>query len=196
MKNRNEKILDFLFEVNNFKLIDRKSYVTESGRRETDAEHAWHMSIFAICLLKELSSDVNLGRTLELIAIHDLVEIYAGDVFAYDDVGHQTKEENESKAAVKLFGILPSDLQQYFMDCWKEFEAGVTMEARYAQAMDKLQGFTQQIIAEGRTWKEEGISKTQTLKRTKVPSSFDPALAKIVEVLYQMGTEKKLWLKD
>lgn len=109
-------ILDFLLLTDRFKTIERKGYIADGSRRETDAEHTWHMGLFALLLHKELSFDVDIGRVLTLVLIHDLVEIHAGDTYAYDDAGCAGQAEREALAAEKLFAELPADLGAVFMN--------------------------------------------------------------------------------
>ncbi len=142
-------ILDFLLLTDRFKTIERKGYIADGSRRETDAEHTWHMGLFALLLHKELGFDVDLGHVLTLVLIHDLVEIHAGDTYAYDDAGCAGQAEREAEAARKLFAELPADLGASLHDWWREFEEGATPEARFAKAIDRLQGFSQNYNSGG-----------------------------------------------
>jgi putative hydrolase of HD superfamily len=186
-------ILDFLLLTDRFKTIERKGYIADGSRRETDAEHTWHMGLFALLLHKEMGFDVDLGRVLTLVLIHDLVEIHAGDTYAYDDAGCAEQAEREAEAARKLFAELPADLGASLHDWWREFEEGATPEARFAKAIDRLQGFSQNYNSGGRAWRENGISRERTYQRTALPIAVDPALKTIVEVLYSRADAEKLW---
>ena len=186
-------ILDFLLLTDRFKTIERKGYIADGSRRETDAEHTWHMGLFALLLHKELGFEVDLGHVLTLVLIHDLVEIHAGDTYAYDDAGCAGQAEREAEAARKLFTELPADLGAGLHDWWREFEEGATPEARFAKAIDRLQGFSQNYNSGGRAWRENGISRERTYQRTALPISVDPSLRAIVEELYDRADAEKLW---
>src|SRR3954468_23381577 len=126
---RLKRILDFLLLTDRFKTIERKGYIADGSRRENDAEHTWHMGLFALLLHKELGFDVDLGRVLTLVLVHDLVEIHAGDTYAYDDAASTGQAEREIAAAELLFANLPDDLGASLHAWWQEFEAGETPEA-------------------------------------------------------------------
>jgi len=186
-------ILDFLLLTDSFKTIERKGYIADGSRRETDAQHTWHMGLFALLLHKELGFEVDLGRVLTLILVHDLVEIHAGDTYAYDDAACVGQVEREIAAAERLFAELPADLGAKLHGWWREFEAGVTPEARFAKAVGRRQGFAQNYNSGGRAWRENGISRDRTYQRTALPISVDPALKAIVEELYSRADDEKLW---
>lgn len=186
-------ILDFLLLTDRFKTIERKGYIADGSRRETDAEHTWHMGLFALLLHKELSFDVDIGHVLTLVLIHDLVEIHAGDTYAYDDAGCAGQAEREAIAAEKLFAELPADLGASLHGWWREFEDGETPEARFAKAIDRLQGFSQNYNSGGKAWRENGISRERTYQRTALPISVDPSLRVIVEELYSRADVEELW---
>ena len=146
---RLKHILDFLLLTDRFKTIERKGYIADGSRRETDAEHTWHMGLFALLLHKELGFDVDLGRVLTLVLVHDLVEIHAGDTYAYDDVGCAGQAEREIAAAERLFAELPADLGASLHDWWREFEAGETPEARFAKADRPASGLCPELQFRG-----------------------------------------------
>lgn len=138
---RIEKILFFLQEVDNLKKEKRASYLSKGGRNESVAEHTWHMAMFALLLEADVNIDIDIAHVLKLILIHDLVEVYAGDTFVYDTDSCKTKKQREEKAAKKLFGLLPEDLGHLLSNWWQEFELVQTPEAKFADALDKLQAF-------------------------------------------------------
>jgi putative hydrolase of HD superfamily len=193
---RYKRIIDFLFLVDQVKNIERAGYVGGEDRHENDAEHMWHTALWAMLLHREIGFSVDLGHVLSLILVHDLVEIYAGDTYAYDEKGVTTQNDRELKAAKKLFSQLPEDLGTWLHDLWQEFEAAKTPEARFAKALDHLQGFSQNCISMGRSWKENGISRERTFSRTELPHRTDPALAEIVESLYEIADNINAWPKE
>jgi len=186
-------ILHFLETIDRFKTIYRANYLSEQSRHENDAEHTWHMAMFALLLQKELSIEIDIEHTLKLILTHDLVEIYAGDTPAFDEAGHLDKEEREERAAHSLFAQLPEDLRTQIYDWWKEFEACRTPEARYARAVDKLQSFAQNVFSQGRNWRENGVRAEKSRVINGAAREFDPALTQAFELLYQRAVDEQLW---
>lgn len=186
-------ILWFLETIDKFKTVYRATYIGEQSRHENDAEHTWHMAMFALLLHQELSIEVNIEHALKLILTHDLVEIYAGDTFAYDVAGNQDKEEREERAAQALFAQLPEDLRTQIYCWWREFEECKTPEARYARAVDKLQAFAQNVFTQGRNWRERGVTMEQSLAYNRAERDFDPALTQTFELLYQRAASERIW---
>jgi putative hydrolase of HD superfamily len=186
-------IVDFLLLADRLKTVERMGIVPGAGRRETVAEHCWHMALTALLLERELGFAVDLGRTLALVAVHDLVEILAGDTYAYDQAGVAGQAEREEAAAATLFGTLPDDLAALVDGLWREFEAGETPEARLAKACDRLQGFMQNVAAEGAVWKANGIDRARTRIRTDYPRSVDPAIDAIIDLLYARADAGRMW---
>lgn len=178
------QILDFLLYCDRFKQIERRNLLADASRRETDAEHAWHLALYALLLHGELGFEADLGQTLALIAVHDLVEILAGDTFAYDEAGVAGQAEREEAAAAELFGRLPDDLRDRVEGWWREFEAGQTPEARFARALDRLQPFALNVASGGFAWREHKVTRAQTERRVAETRSADPALAALVDHLY------------
>src|SRR5436190_4162808 len=129
----------FLVEADRLKTVLRRTPLTDNSRLENSAEHSWHLALAALALREHAPADVDLARVLELVVVHDLVEIDAGDTFAYDPQAHVTKAERERVAAERLFGMLPSDQRESFRALWDEFEAQATSESKYANALDRFQ---------------------------------------------------------
>lgn len=188
------KILSFLETVDSFKTVYRAAYLCNHSRHESDAEHTWHTSLFALLLHQELSCNVDIAHVLKLILIHDLVEIYAEDTFLHDVAGYHDKSVRVA-AANKLFAILPDDLQTLVHGWWQEFEAQETTEAQFAQAMDRLQGFAQNLFGGGRVWQERQVTEAMSRKRNQEAIAFDPAIADVFQILYQKATQEQLWTK-
>lgn len=183
---RLQRILDFLEFADRFKFVERRGYLTGGERRENDAEHCWHMALVAMVLHGELEdpASVDLGKALRLILVHDLVEIEAGDTYAYDDAAIEGQEEREQRAADRIFGLLPDDLGAELRALWEEFEARETPEARFAKACDNFQGFMQNVISGGRAWRENGVGREDTRRRTDFPRTVDPAFDALLSRLY------------
>ena len=156
----------FLVEADKLKTIVRRTPLTDGSRLENSAEHSWHLALAAIALA-EYVPGVDMQRVLELLAVHDLVEIDAGDTFAYDPDGrvHASKAERERAAAARVFGLLPTDEAARLRARWDEFEAMLSPEARYANALDRLQALLQNMSAGGGSWREYHVTRGQVLAR-------------------------------
>lgn len=135
---RLEQQIQFIREVDKVKNIYRQSYLADGQRKENDAEHSWHITLMAV-LLQEYVPGVDLKKVMIMVLIHDLVEIDAGDTYAYDSAGAETKRAREVKAAGRIFGLLPEEQGQYFRDLWEEFEEYETQDAKYAHLLDNFQ---------------------------------------------------------
>jgi putative hydrolases of HD superfamily len=158
--------ISFISEADKLKTVIRRTPLADGARLENSAEHSWHLALAAMALV-EYAPGVDLGRVLELVTVHDLVEIDAGDTFAYDPDGsvHRTKADRERAAADRVFGLLPSDQAARLRARWEEFEAMQSAEARYANALDRLQALLQNMNAGGGSWREYGVSRAQVLAR-------------------------------
>src|SRR5262245_6815693 len=142
----------FLIQADQLKTILRRTPLIDNSRLENSAEHSWHLALAALALSEHATGGVDLGRVLRLVVIHDLVEIDAGDTFAYDPAAHATKEERERAAADRLFGLLPADQDVSFRAMWDEFEAQVTPESRFANALDRFQALLLNSQSGGGSW--------------------------------------------
>ncbi|WP_294468173.1 HD domain-containing protein [uncultured Anaerofustis sp.] len=166
-KNRIDKQFEFFREIDKEKFIERQTYLTGAKRRENDAEHAWHMAVMTFLLSEYANEEIDVLRTIKMLLIHDIVEIDAGDTFAYDKEGQKSQREREEKAAKRIFGLLPSDQGEKLMDLWEEFETGETKEARFAHTMDNIQPMMLNAANDGKSWQEWGVKLDQILNRNK-----------------------------
>ena len=166
----------FLVEADKLKTIIRRTPLTNNSRLENSAEHSWHLALAALALREHAPADLDLARVLELVAIHDLVEIDAGDTFAYDLAAHATKAERERAAADRIFGLLPPDQGGRLYQLWEEFEAGSTPESRYANALDRLQALLQNMEAGGGSWTAYQVTRPQVLARMAPVESALPGV--------------------
>lgn len=162
---RLERQIGFLIEIDKLKNVFRRSYLMDNDRRENSAEHSWHVVLLATVLAEYANKEIDLLRVLKMLAIHDIVEIDAGDTFCYDEEGLRDKEEREEKAAHRLFGLLPEDQESELQRLWQEYEAGLTPESRFANAMDRLMPLLHNYHTEGRAWQEGGVDSGQVLAR-------------------------------
>jgi putative hydrolase of HD superfamily len=184
MPDRIDSMLDFLVLADRFKTVERRSYIADGSRRENSAEHSWHMALCALLMADEIAGKVDIGRVLSMVLVHDLVEIYAGDAFAYDPKARAEAVEKEEAAARRLFGSLPPDLGARLDGLWREFEAHATPEARLAYACDRFQGFLQVYLSDGKSWAEAKVTREMTRARTKPARETDPFIEALVERVY------------
>lgn len=163
---RLEQQLQFIREVDKVKNIFRQTYLADGKRKENDAEHSWHIALMAV-LLQEYVEDVDLAKVMTMVLIHDLVEIDAGDTYAYDAEEAQTKREREVAGAERIFGLLPENQRLYFRELWEEFEAYQTPEAKYAHLLDNFQPLLLNDASGGISWAEHCVKKSQIYKRNE-----------------------------
>lgn len=166
-KERLKKQLDFVLEIDKVKNIYRQTYLADGNRKENDAEHSWHLALMAVLLSEYSNEPVDLSRVVPMVLAHDLVEIDAGDTYAYDAAGAATKEERETKAADRIYGLLPEDQGKWLRELWDEFEAYETPEAKFAHVLDNCQPLFLNDASDGRSWTEHGVKKSQIYKRNR-----------------------------
>ncbi len=165
--NRFQKQLEFILEIDREKSIYRQTHITGYARRENDAEHAWHMAVMIYLLKEYANEDFDVARAMIMALIHDVVEIDAGDTYAYDEAALATKDEREKAAADRIFGILPDDQRDALRELFEEFEAGETPEAKFARTMDNFQPLLLNDSNDGGDWREHGVTKSQVTRRQK-----------------------------
>lgn len=165
--NRLEKQLQFILEIDKVKKIIRQTPLSDASRKENDAEHSWHIALMAYLLQEYVEEPVEVSKVMLMVLIHDLVEIDAGDTYAYDEEGAKTKDERERKAADHIFGMLPEDQGMYLKALWEEFEAYETAEAKYAHMLDNFQPLLLNDAAGGISWTEHQVKKSQIYKRNE-----------------------------
>ena len=166
-KGRIDKQFEFLLEADKEKFIQRKTLKSDGETFENDAEHAWHMAIMCLLLGEYANEDIDLLKTISMILIHDVVEIDAGDTYAYDDAGKKSQRERELKAAERLLGLLPDDQGKQFRALWEELEAGKTAEARFAHTMDNVQPAMLNNSTDGKRWAKNKVKLSRILERNK-----------------------------
>ena len=162
---RLDQLFDFFREIDKEKFIGRQTYLTDGARRENDAEHAWHMAIMTILLSEYANEEIDVLKTVTMLLIHDLVEIDAGDTYAYDEEGKKTQAAREAKAAERIYGLLPADQGAKLLALWREFEEQRTPEAKFARTMDCIQPLMLNDATDGKSWLEHGVKLSQVLER-------------------------------
>ena len=162
-----EKQVAFIKEIDKLKYIQRKTRLFNSERHENDAEHSWHLAMMAIVLAEHSDKPVDILKVIKMVLIHDIVEIDAGDTFIYDSTKNHTNTEEELKAAERIFGILPPAQAEEFIEIWKEFEDGITDEAKFAKSMDRFEPLLQNTSNQGGTWAEFDVPFEKVYEKKK-----------------------------
>lgn len=175
---RLQRQITFCNEIDKEKFIKRQTYCTDFQKKENDAEHAWHMAVMAMFLSEYANEEIDLLRTIEMLLIHDLVEIDAGDTYAYDEKARETQPVREKGAADRIFHLLPQDQAEWLYKLWSEFEKGETPEAKFAHTMDNFQPIMLNAATDGKAWEERGIHLKQVLDRNKNTAAGSNALWK------------------
>lgn len=155
----------FICEIDGLKQVFRQTYLRDGSRKENDAEHSWHLAVMAIVLGEYAGKDIDVLRVVSMVLIHDIVELDAGDTFAYDSAGNATRRERELAAADRIFNILPSEQASYFRSLWDEFEACVTPEAEFAHTLDNIQPMMLNDASGAKAWREHKVKLSQILDR-------------------------------
>jgi putative hydrolase of HD superfamily len=166
----------FLVEADKLKTILRRTPLVDASRLENSAEHSWHLGLAAMVLAEYAPAGVAIGRVLELVTVHDLVEIDAGDTFAYDPEHALTKTARERAAADRIFGLLPPADGAHLRALWEEFEAHETPEARFANALDRFQALLLNMHSGGGSWTAHGVRRSQVLVRMEPVRATLPAV--------------------
>lgn len=181
---RLEQQLKFIVEIDKVKNIFRQTYLADGRRKENDAEHSWHIALMAYLLQEYAEEPVDVPKVMLMVSIHDLVEIDAGDTYAYDSEGAKTKREREVKAAERIFGILPEDQGAYLRELWDEFEEYETADAKYAHLLDNFQPLLLNDASDGKSWKEHTVQKAQIYKRNeKIPETSEQVWKKMQDII-------------
>ena len=165
MDDRMRKQIEFALLMDKQKNIFRQNHLADNSRRENDAEHAWHMAVMAYLFREYANEDIDISKVILMCLIHDVVEIEAGDTYAYDEEAKKSQREREEIAKKHIFGMLPSDQGRELEDLFDEFEAQETAEARFAKAMDNLQPVLLHEANGGEDWKEHEVTKEQIMRR-------------------------------
>lgn len=173
---RVDRQLSFLLEADKLKKVERRSILMDGSRNENSAEHSWHVALAALALAQHAGEPVDVNRVIRMLLVHDIVEIDAGDTFAYDTTGRLDQHAREEEAARRLFGLLPEDQAEELMALWVEFERRESAESRYANAIDRLLPVFHNYAAEGGAWLAHGISRSQVLERVGCIEQGAPSL--------------------
>jgi putative hydrolase of HD superfamily len=188
---RLERQLRFLREIDQLKGVFRQTWLLDRSRKENDAEHSWHLGVMAMLLAEHAAGEnLDAARVVRMVLVHDLVEIDAGDTFAYDAEGERDRADREQAAAARIFALLPDDQGAELRALWEEFEARETPEAKYAAALDRLQPLMHNYFTEGAAWKEHGTTADQVTERNRHMAEGAPRLWVFARSLIDDAVEK------
>ena len=190
MDKRLKQQLDFALEIDKEKNIFRQTHLSGHGRNENDAEHAWHMAIMAYLLQEYANEPVDIGRVMLMCLIHDIVEIDAGDTYAYDTEGLKTQKAREDAAKERIFSLLPEDQKQKLTQLFDEFEEFQTPESKFAHAMDNLQPLLLNNSNGGGDWREHGVSAKQVYGRQQKTRQGSEKLYQVTDQILKENIAK------
>lgn len=180
-----KKQLEFIIEADKVKNIFRQTYLADGKRKENDAEHSWHLALMAVLLQDYANEKVDLAKVVPMVLIHDLVEIDAGDTYAYDEAAAVDKKEREEKAAERIFHMLPEGQGEWLYSLWQEFEEYQTPEAKFAHVLDNSQPLFLNDASGGKSWAEHQVKKSQIYKRNKFTKDGSQAIWDYMETLIE-----------
>ena len=185
-----KKQIEFMIELDKMKNLYRQTYVLHEDRRENDAEHSWHIAMMAFLLAEYAKPDTDIFKIMKMLIIHDVVEIDAGDTYCYDYEGYKSKAEREEKAGQRIFGLLPEEQKTEFYSLWREFEDGLTPEAKFAGLLDRLQPIILNYSKNGISWQEHTVKSEQVRERTEHFADVSPELYELIDKIVNDATHK------
>ena len=191
MDERLKKQLDFSLEIDKTKNVFRQTSLSNNGRKENDAEHSWHMALMAYLLREYSNEKVDIAKVMLMCLIHDIVEIDAGDTYAYDSENIKTQKEREDKAKERIFSILPDDQKAEFISLFDEFENYETAESKFAHALDNLQPLMLNNSNGGRDWREHNVTAKQVYSRQNKTKLGSEKLFGVVDEIIKENIKKK-----
>ena len=187
---RFEQQMRFLVEIDQMKNVLRQTLLADGSRRESDAEHSWHLAMYAMLLSEYAPEPVDISRVVRMVLVHDLIEIYAGDTFCYDKEGNRDKAAREAAAADRLYALLPADQAGEYRALWEEFDRMDTPDSRFAAALDRIQPIINNYLTKGHTWKLGHVTSAQVYERMAQVKSGLPEAWKVVEWIINTSIEK------
>lgn len=190
MQQRLRQQFEFIAEIDRLKTVLRRNTLIDKSRRENSAEHSWHISMLAVVMAEYADEPVDIAHVIKMLLVHDVVEVDAGDTFTYDEDAGLDKEERERAAADRLFALLPDDQAQQFRALWDEFEAATTPEAKFANAMDRVQPVFLNYRTNGGTWKEYGVTMEQIMRRNRPIADASTTLWKAAEAMIREAMDE------
>ena len=191
--NRLDQQLSFILEIDKLKTVIRQSLLIDMSRRENSAEHSWHLAMMAT-VMSSTHRAIDMLHAIKMLLVHDVVEVDAGDTFAYDTAGYTDKDEREQKAAERIFGLLPAEQGLELRALWEEFEERSTAESNYANALDRLQPLLHNSRTQGGTWRIHNVTKDKVLKRMEPIKIGMPEVYPMVERIIEEACAEG-WIK-
>lgn len=185
-----EKQMAFIMELDKIKKIGRQTYLSDASRKENDAEHSWHLALMAFVFADYANEKIDVLKTMKMVLLHDVIEIDAGDTYAYDTEGNKTKRVRELAAADRIFGLLPKEQAAEYRGLWDEFEAMETPEAKFANMLDKVQPLLLNDASGGKSWAEHGVKKSQVMARNARTHEGSEELWAYAKELIERNVEK------
>ena len=192
---RLDQQLKFTAEIDRMTSVYRRTLLISGERPENDAEHSWHIAVMALLFKEYCVEEPSVERAIKMCVVHDLIEIYAGDTFAYDVSGNASKADRENEAADRLFAQLPSEQGTEIRVLWEEFDAMETTDAKYAACLDRIQPFLHNTLTEGHTWRDGGAVRSQVEKRMTVVREFMPEVYKWISSNLDRSVERG-WINE
>lgn len=190
---QNERLaaqLAFIMEADKIKNIVRQTYLADGNRKENDAEHSWHLALMCMVLSEYSNEPIDVLHTMKMVLIHDMIEIDAGDTYAYDTAGNATKRERELKAAERIFRLLPQDQAEEIRSLWNEFEEGSTPESKFANTLDKVQPLLLNDASSGKSWAEHDVEASKVYARNLHTADGSETLWQYAKSLIESNIEK------
>ena len=188
-----ERQIEFLLEIDRLKSVARQSQLISGSRFENSAEHSWHVAVMAFVLAPHANGSIDVNRVIKMLLVHDIVEIDAGDTFAYDTEGRSTQPMRERQAADRLFGLLPPDQAGEIRDLWDEFEQVDTPESRFANAIDRFMPLLHNYYNRGGAWRAHGIDEQQVVERVSCIGNGSKVIWEYARSLIADAVGKAIW---
>lgn len=195
MTERLRRRLEFFLETDRMKYVIRRTPVGNVSRKENDAEHSFSLALLAMVLEEYADDNVSIDRVIRMALVHDLIEIYAGDTYVYDQAAMETKAAREDAAAEKLFGMLPREQGKEYEALWREFDAEETPDARFAACLDHFQPLLMNYYTDGVSWLEHNVCRSQVVHRMQIIREVSPMLYELVEAMLSDAVRRG-WLRD
>lgn len=190
MDERMKKQVDFILELDKEKNVFRQTHLTNYGRNENDAEHSWHMAVMAYLLSEYANEKIDVAHVMLMCLLHDVVEIDAGDTYAYDSEGKKTQKQRETLAKERIYALLPEDQRETLVNLFEEFEANETPEAKFAHAMDNFQPILLNNSNNGRDWREHGVSADKVYERQIKTKEGSERIFSVIDDIIQNNINK------
>jgi putative hydrolases of HD superfamily len=194
--NRLLQQIAFIKEIDKIKYIQRKTKLINSDRHENDAEHSWHLAMMTIVLAEYSNTPIDVLKVLKMVLIHDIVEIDTGDVFLHDTTKSHSNTDEETIAAKRIFGILPTEQAEEFISIWEEFEAGQTNEAKFAKSMDRFEPLLQNASNKGGTWAEYNVDYQRVFDTAKSIKKGSDVIWDYTDNLLSQSVEEGILMKE